>query len=43
MHAVLRQPLRERLADAVGAAGDDRDLVLMSFGQVSRAANSASW
>ena len=32
MHAVLGQPLGERLPDAVGGAGDDGDFVFVTFG-----------
>jgi hypothetical protein len=32
MHAVLGQPFRESLPDAVGATGDDGDFVLVTLG-----------
>ncbi len=32
MHAVLGQPLGERLPDAAGGAGDDGDFVFVTFG-----------
>ena len=32
VHAVLGQPFREGLPDAVRRAGDDRDFVLVAFG-----------
>jgi len=35
MHAVFGKTLGECLADAVGAAGDDRDLVLVPFAHES--------
>jgi hypothetical protein len=38
--AVLREPLREGLADAVGGTGDDGDFSLVRFGHAVPLANS---
>ena len=35
VHAVFGQPFGEGLPDAAGAAGDDGDFVLVTFGHVS--------